>query len=60
MKGAELETEIRLGGGFSFDGSISYLDFEYTDINPATGVTLDMIDPVYARAEMERRSAVRV
>ena len=35
VKGAELETEIRLGGGFSFDGSISYIDFEYQDVDTA-------------------------
>ena len=45
VRGAELETEIRVAGGFSFDASVSYLDFEYDEINPTTGVTLDMITP---------------
>jgi iron complex outermembrane receptor protein len=45
VKGAELEAEIRFAGGFSFDASVSYIDFEYQDINPATGVTLDMTTP---------------
>jgi iron complex outermembrane receptor protein len=45
VQGAELETEIRIGGGFSIDASVSYIDFEYQDINPATGVTLDMTTP---------------
>jgi iron complex outermembrane receptor protein len=45
VKGAELEAEIRFAGGFSIDGSVSYIDFEYQDINPSTGVTLDMTTP---------------
>ncbi len=39
VKGAELEASIYPGGGFSFDGSISYLDFEYT--SSSTGGFLD-------------------
>jgi iron complex outermembrane receptor protein len=46
VKGAELETQIRLGGGLSFDASISYIDFEYQDVDTeASGVTLDMVTP---------------
>ena len=52
IKGAELEFDFNVLGGLSFDTSGSYLDFEYTDINPAarfnaagleTGVTPDMV-----------------
>jgi iron complex outermembrane receptor protein len=37
IKGAELETEIHPIEHLSIDGSISYLDFKYTSINPAAG-----------------------
>jgi iron complex outermembrane receptor protein len=46
VKGAELEVSWRLGAGFSFDASVSKLDFEYTDTNVAvTSVTTSMITP---------------
>ena len=37
IKGAELETEIHPLDRLSIDGSISYLQFNYTSINPAAG-----------------------
>jgi iron complex outermembrane receptor protein len=37
IKGAELETEIHPIEHLSIDGSVSYLDFKYTSINPAAG-----------------------
>jgi iron complex outermembrane receptor protein len=39
VKGAELEATIFAGGGFSLDGSVSFLDFKYT--SPSTGGFLD-------------------
>jgi iron complex outermembrane receptor protein len=40
VKGAELEASIYPGGGFSFDASVSYLDFEYT-----SSATQGFLDP---------------
>ena len=37
IKGAELETEIHPIDRLTIDGSISYLKFDYTSINPAAG-----------------------
>jgi iron complex outermembrane receptor protein len=37
MKGVELETVLRPVDGLSIDGSISYLDFKYTYLNPQAG-----------------------
>ncbi len=37
MKGAEAETEIHPLAGLTVDGSVSYLDFNYTRIDPAAG-----------------------
>ena len=34
VKGVEVETEIHPLAGLSFDGSVSYLDFKYTRLNP--------------------------
>jgi iron complex outermembrane receptor protein len=48
VKGAELETEVRVFKGLSFDASASYLDFQYTSIAPAalaSGIRLDMTSP---------------
>lgn len=42
IKGFELETAIRNLGGFSLEGSIGYLDFEYDRVVPTSGVTLAM------------------
>ncbi len=45
VKGAELETSLRIGGGFSLDASASMLDFQYTDVGVGTGLTKAMITP---------------
>lgn len=49
IKGFELETTARPVENLTFDGSLSYLDFNYTSINPAAGgpggVQLGMISP---------------
>ena len=37
MKGIEIETVLRPIDGLSIDASFSYLDFEYTTINPDAG-----------------------
>lgn len=45
IKGLEAETTIRPVAGLLIDGSVSYLDFEYTQINPDTGVVKGNISP---------------
>jgi len=46
VKGIEFETFIRPVDNLTIDGSLSYLDFEYTRIDDAnTGVSLDMVTP---------------
>ena len=48
VKGAELETDLRLFGGFSLDASASYLDFDYTEISAAalaSGILKSMTSP---------------
>jgi iron complex outermembrane recepter protein len=45
VKGAELEITAQPVTGLTVDATVGYLDFEYTDVNPATGVTLDMQAP---------------
>lgn len=40
INGAEAELELRPVDGFLIDSSLSYLDFEYDSVNPATLVTL--------------------
>jgi iron complex outermembrane receptor protein len=52
IKGFELETTIDPGNGLLFDAALSYLDFEYTSINPLAGgptapagVQIGMIPP---------------
>jgi len=42
IKGAEVELTVEPVDGFKIDGSAGYLDFEYTRVDAATGVTLDM------------------
>ncbi|MCW3834719.1 TonB-dependent receptor [Sphingomonas canadensis] len=37
VNGIELEAALRPVSGLMIDGSISYLDFEYTDVNPQAG-----------------------
>lgn len=44
VKGAELEINAKPGGGFTFDGSLSYIDFKYKDAG-ASGVPLDNVTP---------------
>ncbi|HWJ68989.1 MAG TPA: TonB-dependent receptor [Sphingobium sp.] len=45
VKGVELEYTITPVPGLTIDGAVGYLDFKYTNVNPATGVTLDMKAP---------------
>ncbi len=47
VSGFEAETEIHPFGGLEIDGSLSYLDFKYTNIlnAAATGITLNMTTP---------------
>ena len=46
VKGLELEAIAYPLDGLSFDGSVSYLDFDYKEVTDATSnVTLDMITP---------------
>ncbi len=44
QKGIELESQLRFGG-FEADASLSYINFNYVNLNPLTGITLDMITP---------------
>jgi iron complex outermembrane receptor protein len=46
VKGAELELNWRIAGGFSLDASGSVLDFKYKDTGVSTGITLNMITPM--------------
>lgn len=46
VKGIEVEALFYPAPGWAFDGSVSYLDFKYTETDEATtGVTLDMVTP---------------
>ena len=46
VKGAEAEVEWHLGDKLEIDASLSYLDFQYSRIDPgATNVTLSMVAP---------------
>jgi len=40
VKGAELEVRFKPVTGLTFDGSLSYLDFKYTNLAANTGLTL--------------------
>lgn len=42
ITGFELEMFAEPVDGLTFDGSLGYLDFKYTNVNPATGISLDM------------------
>lgn len=42
--GVELELAYHIGG-FSLDGSYSHQHFEYTSVNPATGISIDDVQP---------------
>jgi iron complex outermembrane receptor protein len=41
IKGIELELFAEPVDGFTIDASVSHLDFQYTEVNEATGATLD-------------------
>lgn len=43
--GFELESEMHPFDGVMIDASVSYLDFEYTKVDPNVAVTLDMVTP---------------
>lgn len=44
--GFEVETQLEPLDGWSLDGTLSYLDFDYTALNPSvSGVTLDAVAP---------------
>ena len=46
VKGIEVETEIHPTDQFLIDGSVSYLDFQYTETNQAlTNISKDMVTP---------------
>ncbi len=45
VKGAELEFDFLPIDGLTIDGSISYLDFEFTSIEAATGLSDDVVTP---------------
>jgi iron complex outermembrane receptor protein len=45
VKGIEVETSIRPAEGFLIDGAISYLDFQYTELLPNTGLALSFVSP---------------
>ena len=45
VTGVELETTIQPVGGLTINGSVGYLDFDYTRIDPRTGITAGMKAP---------------
>jgi len=45
VQGFELEATVQPVHGLTIDGSVGYLDFDYTSVNAATGITLDMRAP---------------
>ena len=45
IKGVEIETSLRPIRGLSIDGSVSYIDFQYTSINPAAGGPTNPLGP---------------
>jgi len=42
IRGFEAELFMEPIDGLVFDGSLGYLDFKYTEVDPDTGITLDM------------------
>lgn len=46
IKGAELEVTLTPVAGLAINGSVGYLDFHYTQVNRATGVSLAMKPPL--------------
>ena len=45
VKGLEFETELHPVAGLEMDGSLSYLDFKYTRVDPVSNVRPDMTTP---------------
>jgi len=45
VKGLEAEFTLRPTEGLTFDGSLSYLNFQYTSLSGTTGVTYNMVTP---------------
>jgi len=45
VKGAEAELTLRPAQGLTIEGSLSYLDFDYRSVNPATGIGVDFVAP---------------
>lgn len=45
IKGFEAEAVLRPIDGFTIDGSYSYIDFKYRDVNAATGITTGSVAP---------------
>ena len=45
VKGVELEGTLRPMAGLTIEGSMGHLDFNYTSVNPNTGITPDMKAP---------------
>jgi iron complex outermembrane receptor protein len=45
VKGVEAELTIEPVDGLTIDGTLGYIDFEYTYINPATGIALSAVTP---------------
>ena len=49
IKGVEFESTVRPTEGLTLEGSVSYLDFKFTDIDPnaaASGITPDTVPPM--------------
>ncbi|MGN5373581.1 TonB-dependent receptor [Sphingomonas hankookensis] len=47
--GFELEGNLQPVDGLTFSGTVGYLDFDYTRINPATGISKDAVAPFVSR-----------
>ena len=45
VKGFEVEVQANPVYGLSLDGSLSYIDFKYTDIRGRSNITVDMVTP---------------
>lgn len=45
VKGAELEFDFVPVEQLTIDGSVSYLDFEFQEVNAATGISMDAVPP---------------
>ncbi len=49
VKGLELEATAHPIDGLTLTGSVGYLDFQYTKVNPLAGVSLGMVAPFNSR-----------